>query len=61
IEEVHQLLHRRVELSDDVLHGKHHTECHLPMNHGSCSDYRDDDVLLEILLIVRNVLITNAK
>jgi len=31
------------------------------MNHGSCSDYRDDDVLLEILLIARNVLIINTN
>ena len=45
IEEVHQLLHRGVELTDDVLHGKHHTECHLPMNYGSGCNYRNDDVL----------------
>lgn len=45
IDKVDELTHRRVELSDDVLHGKHHAERHLPVYYGRCSHDGDDDAL----------------
>ena len=45
IEETHKLLNRRIELTDDELHGKHHTECELSVNNGCCRDYCNNDIL----------------
>ena len=45
IEEVHELLHRRVELSDDILHGEHHTQGHVPLDYRRCSNHRHNDIL----------------
>ena len=35
INELDELFHRRVQLSDDVLDGKHHTEREVPVDDGS--------------------------
>lgn len=39
------MLHRAVELSDDVLHGEHHTEGHLALDYRGRSQDGDQDVL----------------
>ena len=45
IEEVHELLHRRVELSDDILHGEHHTQGHVPLDYRRSGNHRHYDIL----------------
>ena len=45
VEENHELLHRSVELSYDVLHGKHHSESQLTVDYCRCRHHRNNDVL----------------
>ena len=40
-----ELGHRRIQLTDDVLDGRHHTQRHVTPNHGRRRKERDDDVL----------------
>ena len=45
VDELDELLHGAVELSDDVLHRQHHTECHVSVYHGCGGKYGNEDVL----------------
>ena len=44
VNEVHQLLDRRIQLPHYVLNGKHCSQCNLPVNYSRCSQYSDKDI-----------------
>ena len=44
VDKRHELLHRRVELPDDILHGEHSSEGHLPVDYGCRGKDGYDDV-----------------
>ena len=45
IDKLHELFDRGIQLSDDILDRKHHSERQVSVNHGSCRHDGDHDVL----------------